>query len=209
MSLIIDWLFPKKCFGCKKGKKYLCSKCEGESGGLKRIKGFEGVISIFRYHGAVRKLIEAIKYEFISDAIDEIASLMVKKLKTEYPNIIKYWQEEKFTIVPVPLAKRRQNWRGFNQSEKISEIIAQKLELNYNSQAIIRTKIAKTQAKIKKGQLRKKNVEGVFELKEKIEGGIIVVDDVVTSGSTLQAIQKILRKDSSQCWGLTLAGAGK
>lgn len=187
----------------------MCSKCEGESGGLKRIKGFEGIISIFRYHGAMRKLIEAIKYEFISDAIDEIANLMVKKLKVEYPNIIKYWQEEKFTIVPVPLAKRRQNWRGFNQSEKISEIIAQKLELNYNSQAIIRTKIAKTQAKIKKGQLRKKNVEGVFELIEKIEGGVIVVDDVVTSGSTLQAIQKILRKDSSQCWGLTLAGAGK
>jgi len=166
-------------------------------------------VTILKYHGATRKLIEAIKYEYIFDAIPEMAELMVKKLKKNYPNVVKYWKKEKYTIVPVPLYWQRENWRGFNQSQKLAEIVARKLKLAINSQVIIRTKNTQVQAKIIKRDLRKSNVENSFQIREgeKIPKNIIIFDDVITSGATLRAIQKILKKSPNHCWGLTLAQA--
>ena len=65
MSLIIDWLFPRKCFGCGKGEKYLCKLCENqtENGLLVRRNGFEGIISIYKYDGLMKKIVEKVKYE--------------------------------------------------------------------------------------------------------------------------------------------------
>ena len=211
MSVIIEWLFPKRCYGCGKRGKYLCGKCRGYEGGLDRKRGYEGIISILKYDGAVRKLIESVKYEFVTEAISEMASLMVRKLKEDYPHILKYWQKEKYVILPVPLFWQREKWRGFNQSQKLAEEIAKRIKLEVNNEVLKRKANSGIQAKIKNRQLRRKNVADVFEIKntEKIPRNVIVLDDVMTSGSTLLAIQKVLKMSPDHCWGLTRARAQK
>ena len=209
MSLIIEWLFPKQCYGCGRMGKYLCDKCQGNGGGLVRKKGYEGIISVFKYDGAVRKLIESVKYEFVSEAIFEMAKLMVRELKKDYPHILKYWQKEKYVILPVPLFWQRERWRGFNQSQKLAEGVAKILNLEINNEILIRKTCSGVQAKIKNRQLRRENVDKVYEIKtgEKVPDKVIILDDVMTSGATLLAIQKVLKMSPDHCWGLTLARA--
>lgn len=211
MSLIIEWLFPKQCYGCGKRGKYLCDKCLGSGGGLIRIKGYEGIISILKYDGAVRKLVESVKYEFVSEAIIEMAGLMARGLKRDYPHILKYWQKEKYVILPVPLFWQREKWRGFNQSQKLAEEVAKRLKLKVNNEVLIRKTSSGIQAKIKNRQRRRENVAFVYEIKknEKVPKKVIVLDDVMTSGATLLAIQKVLKMSPDHCWGLTLARAQK
>ena len=214
MSLIIDWLFPKKCLGCGKGEKYLCSECERKliKGEIRKKEGFEGVISIYKYEGVIKKIIEDLKYEFVSEAGKELGKVMVKNLKIDYPNIIKYWQEQKYVVVPIPLYWQRKNWRGFNQSEILAREIADGLNLEYRDDFLFREKSAVNQAKIKGGLKRRKNIKGAFKTKEDRESPrkIILVDDVITSGATIIEAWKGGKESLFDLsWALSLAGVRK
>jgi ComF family protein len=214
MSLIIDWLYPKKCLSCGKGEKYLCSECERKliRGEMRKKDGFEGVILIYKYEGVIKKVIEDLKYGFVSEAGEELGQLMVKNLKIDYPNIVKYWQKEKYEVVPIPLYWQRKNWRGFNQSEILAGEIADGLNLKYRDDFLFREKNAKNQAKIKGGLKRRRNISGAFKIKEEIvnPNKIILVDDVITSGATIVEAMKCGRQALSDLnWALSLAGVRK
>jgi len=214
MSLIIDWLFPRKCFGCGRGEGYLCSLCETKikNGELIKKDGFEGIISIYKYDGLIKNIVEKIKYGFVSDATGEMAEKMARKLIIDYPNIVKYWQKEKYFLIPIPLHPQRKRWRGFNQSEILANNLAKILNLKCNNNLIVRKQNLKNQAKIKSREEKWKNMNNVFEVKSKknIAKKIILVDDVVTSGATMTAALKTLKKSGANlCWALTLAGVQK
>ena len=211
MSLIINWLFPRKCFGCGQGEEYLCTLCETKikNGELIKKDEFEGIISIFKYDGLIKDIIEKIKYGFVSDTIEEMAEKMARKLKLDYPNIVKYWQEEKYILVPIPLHPQRQRWRGFNQSEILTEKLSKELKLGWKNNLIIRKLKIKSQAKIKNREEKWKNMTDVFQVVDNniIPKKIILVDDVITSGATMTAALKILKNSGVNLgWGLTLAG---
>lgn len=214
MSLIIDWLYPKKCLSCGKGEKYLCSECERKliKGEMRKKEGFEGVISIYKYEGVIKKVIEDLKYGFVFDGGKELGQLMVKSLKIDYPNIVKYWQEEKYEVVPIPLYWQRENWRGFNQSKILAKEIAASLNLKYRDDFLFREKNSKNQAKIKGSLKRHKNINGAFEMRKdkEIPEKIILIDDVITSGATIIEALKC-GKESRQGfdWALSLAGVRK
>lgn len=214
MSLIIDWLFPQNCFGCGKGKEYLCNLCESQikNGELIKKNEFEGIISIYKYDGLIKTIIEKIKYGFISDAAEEMAEKMARKLKIDYPNIVKYWQEEGYCLIPIPLHPQRQRWRGFNQSELLTDKLAKILNLKYRNNLIMRKLNIKNQAKIKNREEKWKNMGNVFEVasKKKIPKKVILVDDVITSGATMTAALRTLKNSGTNLgWGLTLAGVQK
>ena len=214
MSLIIDWLFPQSCFGCGKGKGYLCNLCESQikNGELIKKNGFEGIISIYKYDGLIKTIIEKIKYGFVSDAAEEMAQKMARKLKIDYPNIVKYWQKEKYCLIPIPLHQQRQGWRGFNQSEILADKLAIILNLKYRNNLIMRKLNIKNQAKIKNREEKWKNMGNVFEVvsKKKIPKKVILVDDVITSGATMTAALRTLKNSGTNLgWGLTLAGIQK
>ncbi len=214
MSLIIDWLFPRICFGCSKGDKYLCNFCEAKikNGELIKKNGFEGIISVYKYDGLIKNIIEKIKYEFVSDAVEEMAEKMARKLKLDYPNIIKYWQKEKYSLIPIPIHKQRQKWRSFNQSEILAEKLSKKLKLKCINNLIIRKLKIKSQAKIKNREEKWKNMSDVFQIvnNKNIPKKIILIDDVITSGATMTAALKTLKNSGvNLCWALTLAGVQK
>lgn len=213
MSLLIEWLYPKNCIGCGKGKKYLCTLCENKllKADLQRKKEFEGLISIYKYNGVIRKIVEKIKYEHLDDCIKEMAELMVLNLKLNYPTTLNYWQKEKFCLVPIPLSNERERWRGFNQSAELAENLGEKMGLRVEMGILLRKKHSINQANIKSYQQRYKNVKNNFEILKnegKLARKIIFVDDVITSGATMTEALKTWKKVEPQLqgWGLSLAG---
>jgi ComF family protein len=109
-------------------------------------------------------------------------------------------------IIPVPLHQKRLNWRGFNQSELLTQVICKNFNLN-TSNNLKRTKYTKPQAKLNKTQrensLRNSFVWDGNNLNKK---NIILIDDVATTGSTLNECAKTLKQNgANEVWGLVIA----
>jgi len=110
-------------------------------------------------------------------------------------------------IMPVPLHKKRLRWRGFNQSELLAKGIKKYFNLDLRLDELIRTKHKKPQTKLS-GRKRKENVKGCFFWKgDWLDGkNIILVDDVITTGSTLNECAKVLKENGAgEVWGLVVA----
>lgn len=213
MSLILDLIFPKKCYGCGQIGEYICHKCQ-ENISVLNIKppqnNFDGGLSLFKYHSFIKSAIVDLKYNFVSDNVDDLANLMAKILKSKFPNLVKYWRQNNFVLIPIPLYPSRQNWRGFNQSEILSQKIAFKLSLDFSNQVLIRHQDTAVQARLKNIKDRTNNVANIFSLtpiSDKFKNkNLILFDDVSTTQSTLISAQNTLKILSpTQCWFLTLS----
>lgn len=114
-------------------------------------------------------------------------------------------------IIPVPLSKKRQIERGFNQAEILAEIIERQTDLKVDSKSLAR----KIHTPVHRAGMDRKgrelSVKNAFEVKRKnlIEGkNILLIDDVFTSGATVSNCAKTLRKSGAQkVYVLTLARA--
>ena len=98
------------------------------------------------------------------------------------------------TIIPVPISKKRMKERGYNQSTLIAKELSKKIKIDLEINCIIKVKNVKEQSKLNKEQ-REKNIQNVYELKNKqkiINKKILLIDDIYTTGSTVNECSKIL-----------------
>lgn len=227
---ILDILFPKRCVGCGKTGSYFCPSCiqnikqsdlvcpfceKLSLGGVvhpicKRKYGLDGLWYLGVFEDPLRKAIQKLKYKFITELADVLVDLTIEYWARYSPFIldeVKKNRGQDWVVTAVPLHKKRQNWRGFNQSELIAQIFAQKLGLKYEN-VLERTKNTKQQAKLA-SHLRKQNIKNAFALTKNCElstKNLILVDDVWTTGSTLKECCFVLKKNGAKkVWGLTLA----
>ncbi len=102
------------------------------------------------------------------------------------------------TIIPVPISKKRRKERGYNQSELIAKEMAKNLGIEYNTDCLIKVKNIVEQSKLNKEE-RQKNIQGVYELhkQNKLQNKkILLIDDIYTTGSTVNECCKILKQAS-------------
>lgn len=211
MSLILDLLFPKTCFGCGQVGQYFCPKCQQKikyhSPKYSSNPPKEGSLSLFRYHNPIRHSIQSLKFEFVTDLRDELSDIFSQKIISQYPHLLKYWQQNNFIFASIPLHSSRQNWRGFNQSTLLGQKIAQNLNLNFSDQIIFRHRHTLTQSHIKNHLKRQINLHQAFTPILPIPKNLILFDDVATSFSTLNSAFNSLKLSAqNHCWYLTLAG---
>lgn len=145
----------------------------------------------------MRNLIYCFKYQKFEKLAPILGEIIIKYLKNiKLINQLTN-QPKNYIIVPIPLHFWREKTRGFNQSKLIAECIAEKLNLQLVG-ALKRAKNNKPQAKSKNTKERNKNVEGIFKVinTDLIKGkNIILVDDVYTSGATINEAVKILKQN--------------
>jgi ComF family protein len=132
------------------------------------------------------------KYDYVKDFSSILASMSAEKFRALCNSIKQSCAyKEIITVTPIPLSKSRQNQRGFNQVELFTKQIITENE-NYVSDLIVREFDNINQAHLSK-ELRHANSENLFTFnskhtnKVKKNSPIIVVDDVVTTGSTIQS----------------------
>lgn len=214
MSLILDFLFPKKCLGCGQKGSYFCSSCLNKQTTHSPVfstknSQIEGHLSLFKYNGLIKKIITEIKYDFVTDIIESFTDNCAILIKNNFSNLLTYWQKNDFVLVPIPLHVLRQNWRGFNQSILIGKLLAQKLNIKFSDQILFRCKNTHTQAKLHSKLAKKDNLSQAFSCIDKnIPQNIILFDDVSTTFSTLNSAYKTLSnyESPSHYWFLTLSG---
>jgi ComF family protein len=101
-------------------------------------------------------------------------------------------------IIPLPLFSSREKKRGFNQARIIAERISTQLNIPVISDAVIRIK--KTETQTRKSRIQRwKNIESAFEIRNQqriIGKHILLVDDVITTGASLEACTIVLQKIS-------------
>ncbi len=180
-----------------------------QSRGVSPSHYFDGVLSVFRYHPPLSTYLHDIKYRYLHAQAPYLAELVSVNLKLNYKNILSYWQNNNFTILPVPLHRLRQNWRGFNQSELVASLVARNLNLRYDNTILKRSSFTRPQVKLDdfNRQLHFLN-KSIFSLnKSPAKGNFIIFDDVTTTNSTLNACLKPLFEFcDKKPWALTIAG---
>lgn len=225
---ILDLLFPKKCVACKKPGSYLCENCfvflsfDPKSLCLlcnnpsfnnlthprcRKKYAIDGCFSALSYNKPMQKLIYNFKYKpYLTDLKNVLADLFYESIiqSEQFQSQIK---KGEWVFVPIPLSDAKLRKRGYNQAEILATELSKKF--NFPAQNLLeRTKETKTQVGLS-NIARKINIKNAFELNTKYSirnTNVFLVDDVVTTGSTLLEAAKILKKAGAQAiFGLTLA----
>ena len=221
MNFLLDFLFPKRCVSCGGLGSYICKHCfskiefiekpvcpicQRQAVGGKTHPGcqgrwrLDGLIVAARYSGPVKSAIAKVKYRWVYD----IGKTLVNLLSS---NLWRFEISNDLILVPIPLHKRRKNWRGFNQAE----ILAKSLSLKFNKpygEYLARILETTSQVGLKRDE-RQKNVKEAFRLRTgaDVSGkNILLVDDVYTSGATMTECCKVLKKEGAgEVWGMAVA----
>ncbi|MCL4366732.1 ComF family protein [Patescibacteria group bacterium] len=229
MSLL-ELILPKTCACCGQFGTDLCLKCQqaiyqadlvcpncervavgGATHPLCHRKyGLDGLWSLGVYQGSLKKLIQTFKYHFAYSLAQTLASLLIEYWSKNSPFFIEEIKKtgvESWLLMPVPLYKARQNWRGFNQSEKLCQILSSKLGIK-SQELLLRSRSTKQQVGLSAWQ-RKQNIKNAFTLigQEDIKNkNVLLLDDVWTTGSTLKECCYVLKRAGvNRVWAVTLA----
>lgn len=221
---MLEMIFPAFCLGCGREGDFLCLKCLTKFDRLreqvcplcydKNLTGsvcdickvhcpdffLDGLMAFSRYEdkSLLARAIHLLKYDFVRDLAAPLAGLLAG-LFTEFPIL------RDFVVCPVPLHKKRLRWRGFNQAELMAECIKVKTGLPVK-QLLERTQFSKPQMELEK-VARGKNVANAFRtLDVEIPPYVLLLDDVATTLSTLNACAKALKQaGAARVFGIVLA----
>ena len=110
-------------------------------------------------------------------------------------------------LVPVPLHPRRLRERGYNQAELLAQQMGRRLGVPVAARSLVRVRNTPAQARSENRETRRANVAAAFRAKDAFDGRrVLLVDDVCTTGATLEACAAALREAGAQeVWGVTLA----
>ena len=166
----------------------LCGRC------IQQAPAFDYAHSLFRYEDDIIGLVHQLKFaEKIGFARSIGEMLLMQLLKTN---------EKPDCVLPVSLHKSRLRQRGFNQSIEISRVLAKKLAIPIEHTAVVRQRRTAAQTGLNAKQ-RQKNIKGAFTVVRDINyKHVLIVDDVMTTGATVNELAKVLKKNKVERVGV-------
>ncbi len=217
----LDTFFPPKCVICGEEGHLICKKCANEIIPLrvqvcpvckqkslhgatcpscKNRTNLDGLIvwASYSQNPNLNQTITKSKYVGYKQTLKILGNLLVRRLNQEHVG--------KVVFVPVPLHWRRKWVRGFNQAEVLLDSVQDK---NLIQNILIRTKNTIPQVKVASREARLNNLKNVFLCEEDLSGReeiFVIVDDVCSTGATLEDCARALKKaGAKKVYGLVLA----
>lgn len=209
---IFDIILPIKCFNCGIKNEIFCKNC------VEMIKTTEETISenmlaVFDYKDPViKKAIWLLKYHHKLYLGRKLGQMLYQFLIEDISEIRTMSPGPNIFVIPVPISKKRFSSRGYNQSEIIAKGLCLSCSeniLELRNDIIYKNIETIPQAKILNRKMRLKNIKDVFKIKkpEIIKNRtILIIDDVITTGATINEIIRILKKaGAKKVIGIALA----
>lgn len=220
---LLDLVFPPRCVGCHRIGAWLCTECLGQ---IPRVEPpfciqcgdkvaaddlcarcrisplqIERIRAAVYFEGALREAIHHLKYKGRTALVKPLGNLMAT-----------HWQQHPMpadVLVPVPLHAARLRERGYNQAALLARELAQRVELTVNEKTLVRKRATAPQVELSARE-RRENVHDAFCCCDDglAEKRVLLIDDVCTTGATLEACALALRESGAHSvQALTLARA--
>ncbi|WP_159084315.1 ComF family protein [Dongshaea marina] len=185
---------PRLCYDCQ---KYLCSRenrcqlCATPLAGEQTICGhcqlkpppWQRLVVAAHYRGSIIEMVQRLKFKHQSLYAPVLADLLLNSLRGAEPL--------PELLLPVPLHWRRRLKRGYNQAELIARHLGRALDIPLDTKSLVRHRSTRPQSDLDRQQ-RRKNLKGAFHFTQVEAQHIALVDDVITTGSTLREICRLL-----------------
>ncbi len=175
-----------------KSTNILCGRC------IQKQPDYDYAHSVFRYEEDIIRLVHQLKFSEKITYASSIGEMLLSaydsanSLKTEAPDC----------LLPVPLHPARLRQRGFNQSIEIARILSKKRGIPIEHRSIVRQRSTTSQTGLNAKQ-RQTNIKGAFELVSKMTyRHVLIIDDVVTTGSTVNELASVLKKNNIERVGV-------
>jgi len=221
-GIALNLLFPQCCVGCGRWGEFLCPSCFKSlprlapplcpKCGRPQPNGIlcpdcvawqtkiDGIRSPFRFDGVMRHAIHELKYRNLRALAEPLARLLADYLVANpLPAEV---------MMPVPLHPKRLRERGYNQSELLARELGKLTKLPVLVNCLVRQRDTPPQARTASVAERRSNIASAFlcrnhEINKK---DILIIDDVATSGATLDSCAEALKAaGASSVWGLVMA----
>jgi ComF family protein len=218
----LDLLFPSWCIGCGREGSYICDSCQrllplivppicprcGRPlsyenlcpGCTEERAEIDGIRAPFLFNGVIRQAIHELKYRNLRAVVPLLGGFLNNfLLENPVPGNV---------LVPVPIHRKRQHERGYNQSSLLARELGRRCGLPVVEDCLIRHTHTPPQARTPGAIDRRKNVANAFACRdERLKSKqVLLIDDVSTSGATLNACAGVLKSAGAETvWGLVLA----
>lgn len=159
----------------------------------RRATAIGGLTAAATYDGLAQELIRLLKYKHIRESASMLAELLASELESSNFDC----------VTSVPVATNHQRARGYNQAELLARALARHLNLPYHT--LLRRRRNLHQVGRSRAQ-RQRQIQGLFEAKPSLCGQrILLIDDVLTTGSTLNECAKALSRSGGLVWAAVAA----
>jgi len=234
---LLELIFPPVCLLCERpGREVICTSCRErfalieppycvqcgrplpESAAAGTICGqcrqsppqFDGARAVGLHTTTLREAVLRLKFARRQSLAEPLAELLAERVMSEQTDAGGLPWESLTGVVPVVLHPRRRNWRGFDQAVLLSRRLAKLADLPCCEQALVRSKDTAPQIGLTPTQ-RRTNMKDAFAVPQPeivVGESLLLIDDVYTTGSTLNEAAKVLhRAGAESVWALTITRA--
>lgn len=217
----VDLLFPARCVSCGAGGELLCDECISNSARLEPTAlcrkcalpsradicercfndppDLDRALAAYQYDGPMRDAVLSLKYDDLRAIASRLGKLMAAALPAKSTGQIDL-------VASVPMTSKRVRSRGYNQSSLLARHVAKAIDAPFDEHSVRKTRNTQPQVEMASETERVSNLIGAFTASEIVKGKrVLLVDDVMTTGSTLNACAaELKRMGASRVSGLTL-----
>ena len=215
----LDFFLPLYCVGCRRAGSGICREClsgmselqaycevcaqPGEAHRCRRCSNsplpIDGIRAVYPFEGVIRSAAHAFKYRNYRALAPQLAGILASLMESaRIPATL---------LVPVPMHPRRERSRGYNQAALLADELGKLAGIPVAEDVLKRVVDSPPQVQRASRADRMSIAEGTFSAAKSVDGeSVLLIDDVVTTGSTMAACANALRAASADSvWGLALA----
>ncbi len=229
VSVFLDTMYPPSCIHCGARGFWWCETCREKVERLDcdpcpqclKMHGvglcndtlpFEGVVACGYYHSPpLRRMIAAVKYQGVTALACDV-EVFLSRERMARSAIFPWSHEPSLHLLPMPLASSRERERGFNQAVWLAERMRAAWHFSgplLHQDILTRSLLISPQAEIDDPNIRAANVSGSFMVHGTVPEAILLIDDVVTTGSTAKEAALCLKKAGAKRVYVTCLALGR